>query len=264
MDKCLVCNGDVTPVFTEKILGKYDVAYHQCKDCLFLQTEKPYWLDEAYSSAIAISDTGLVSRNFSLASKLASLLYFGFNPRLSYIDVAGGYGMLTRLMRDCGFDYYWDDKFCQNTLARGFEYDKAFNPLGGLSAFEVLEHVHDPLEFIGELIKKHGVTTFIFSTLLYTGDSPPDKNWWYYSFETGQHISFYHEKTIKKIGEHFGLDLFSIHGIHILTRKKIRNRWLLPIAGGRLAPIFALWARYRLGSRTWKDSLLLKNTNSSN
>ena len=70
-----------------------------------------------------VADTGLVMRNLDIAKKLATLLYFGFDPRARYVDVAGGYGMLTRLMRDDGFDFHWDDKFCANLLARGFEAD---------------------------------------------------------------------------------------------------------------------------------------------
>lgn len=261
MMKCSVCGAESNHAFDEKVLEKYNVSYYQCKNCFFLQAEKPYWLDEAYSSAISVSDTGLVMRNISLALKLASLLYFGFHSRsisATYLDVAGGYGMMARLMRDFGFDYYWDDKFCQNTMARGFEEDNAPSPFRGVSAFEVLEHIHDPLQFIDDIQKKHSsVTTFVFSTLLYEGDCLPDKSWWYYSFATGQHISFYHRKTMEYIAKKLGMQLISINGFHIFTKHRIRNRWLLPMVTGRLAPIFALWARYQLGSRTLKDSVSL-------
>ena len=105
MKKCTVCGVSMTSAFNAKVLDKYDVHYQQCSGCGLLQTEEPYWLDEAYSNAIAVADTGLVMRNFSIASKLVVLLYLAFEKRGAYLDIAGGYGMLTRLMRDYGFDY---------------------------------------------------------------------------------------------------------------------------------------------------------------
>ena len=91
----------------QKNIKKYDVSYFQCQQCWLLQTEEPYWLDEAYTSAIIIVDTGLTQRNISIASKLAVLIYFKFESTSTYLDIAGGYGMLWRLMRDYGFDFFW-------------------------------------------------------------------------------------------------------------------------------------------------------------
>jgi hypothetical protein len=46
-------------------------------------------------------------RNISIAKKLAGILYFmdKRRGRGKYLDVAGGHGMLTRIMRDYGFDF---------------------------------------------------------------------------------------------------------------------------------------------------------------
>ena len=97
---CTLCKNDRKPVFTATVLGRHEVAYFFCDHCGLLQTESPYWLDEAYSSAIAHADTGLVLRNQAIARRLASLLYFCFDRNGTYTDAAGGYGLLTRLMRD--------------------------------------------------------------------------------------------------------------------------------------------------------------------
>ena len=43
-------------------MDKYDVKYFLCGNCGFVFTEEPYWLNEAYKSAINISDTGIVTR----------------------------------------------------------------------------------------------------------------------------------------------------------------------------------------------------------
>lgn len=257
MRVCPICNAAMVAAFSAKLLKKYKVGYSQCPECGLLQTEEPYWLDEAYGEAIAVADTGLVMRNFSLASKLAAMLYLCFEPKGSYLDVAGGYGMLARLMRDYGFDYYWDDKYCQNLLARGFEADKSTKPFVALTAFEVLEHVHDPLAFIEEKLVQHGCRTLIFTTELYEGAEPPDKDWWYYAFNTGQHISFYQYKTLEKLAERLDLNIYSLHGLHILTDQAIRISPLLWIATGRLAPFIALLVRGKLGSLTLADHFML-------
>ena len=106
---CPVCNSTRKPAFKARILGKYDVGYHWCECCGLLQTEPPYWLEEAYRDAIVSIDTDIVARNLWCARRVACLLYFQFGSKERYLDVAGGYGLLTRILRDFGFDYYWSD-----------------------------------------------------------------------------------------------------------------------------------------------------------
>ena len=93
---CPVCKSEMKLAFSADLLLKHEVSYFSCPQCGLLQTEKPYWLDEAYDKAIAVADTGLARRNISLAVRLTSFLYFELNPKGAYLDVAGGYGTLTR------------------------------------------------------------------------------------------------------------------------------------------------------------------------
>lgn len=245
--------------FSATVLGKHEVSYLHCPSCGFLSTEDPYWLDEAYNASIAVADTGLVQRNLVTAVKLATLLYVCFEPRGAYIDVAGGYGMLVRLMRDIGFDFYWEDKFSANMLARGFEANNAKRPLTALTAFEVFEHVPDPVGFAANMMSQHGTRNFILSTSVYAGDCPPPQDWWYYAFETGQHVSFYQLRTLKKIADRLGLRFYSTNGIHIFTEKPLRNLKLLPLLMGRLSLPLAMLICFRLGSKTMSDHLAMLN-----
>jgi hypothetical protein len=164
---------------------------------------------------------------------------------------------MARLMRDFGFDYYWSDKYCQNILARGFEADKANVPFIALTAFEVLEHVHDPLKFITEVMGSYGSRTLIFSTELYKG-APPEKDWWYYAFNTGQHITFYQHKTLQLIAELLELKFVTAHGIHMLTDQPV-NKQRFGLLTGRLALPIAVYVKRRMSSRTLSDHNSLIN-----
>lgn len=246
--------------FSAELLSKHQVKFSHCPECGLVQSEVPYWLDEAYSDAIAVADTGLVARNNAIAAKLAILLYFAFNPHESYVDVAGGYGMLVRLMRDHGFAFYWDDKFCANLLARGFEAERCTQAFAACTAFEVLEHVHDPLAFVRQQLVRYNCRTFICTTELYQGSEPPPKDWWYYTFNTGQHISFYSQKTLAKIAEKLGLKFYSLHGLHILTDRPLQLKFLLQITmASRIVPLSAHFVKRRLTSYTFSDHQTLMN-----
>ena len=181
------------PSFRATVMDRYDARYEVCGHCGFLAVQEPHWLEEAYAQPIAYADTGLVRRNIELSRKLASVLFWlaGERGEGRYVDVAGGYGLLTRLMRDIGFDFYWADKYCRNIIAPGFEYRDDLGGCRGVTAFEVLEHLTDPAPFIEEALAKYDADYFLFSTELYQGLPPLPEAWNYYAFAAGQHVSFY-------------------------------------------------------------------------
>lgn len=253
MSKCAVCGARQKAAFRANVLKKYEAVYNRCGECGFLQAENPYWLEEAYSDAIATADTGLVQRNISISRTLASLLYFGMDPKGAYIDVAGGYGMLVRLMRDFGFDFYWDDKYCQNLLAKGYESTNTSEAITAITAFEVLEHLLSPVDFVAEQMKKFNTRTLIFTTELYLGNEAPSKDWWYFAFPTGQHISFYQKQTLQKIAEKLGTRYYQIGGMHIFSDTLLKNYSVMKFARNRLLMIMSLYVRSRLDSKIMTD-----------
>ncbi len=252
MPTCPVCAGEWRPAFTATVLNRHSVQYVWCPACGMVQTEPPYWLDEAYRETIPAADTGLVTRNIELSAKLAGILYFCFDRKGSYVDIAGGYGMLVRLMRDHGFDFYWQDPYCENVLARGFEEHEAAGAIVALTAFEVLEHVHDPVAFVAEALRQRRTDTLIFSTQVYAGDQPPGQDWWYYSFSTGQHVSFYQIRTLRAIAGKLGLKFYSANGIHVFTSRTL-NRSVFGLVSGGASCLVAPYVRRRLGPKTWDD-----------
>ncbi|OCR00085.1 glycosyl transferase group 1 [Nostoc sp. MBR 210] len=219
--KCKVCESDAQLFAKSIVLGQYEVDYFQCSDCGFVQTEEPYWLDEAYSDAIARTDVGLVFRNNNLSRRTAHIIVNLFNHEAKFLDYGGGYGLFVRMMRDLGLDFYWDDKFCTNLFAKGFEFDLDKHTTYELvTAFEVFEHFSNPIEEIENILKIS--KNILFSTEILPQNNPKPHEWWYYSPHDGQHISIYTVKSLSKIAEKYNLNLYSDgSSLHLLTEQTL-------------------------------------------
>ena len=149
MKTCRCCATDfLTCLFQADLLGK-NISYFECKNCGYVQTEEPTWLQEAYTSVINVSDTGIIARNLlNVSLVLATLAMTGLR-KSQVVDYAGGNGFLVRLLRDVGVDALWSDPYCENLVARGFEYvnDKQANLV---TVFESFEHFVRPMD---EMVK---------------------------------------------------------------------------------------------------------------
>ena len=256
---CPICSEVMEVCFTATVLNKYQAQYEVCAKCRFLRAQEPYWLDEAYSRAIAAADTGLVMRNIAIAHQLSSVLYWivGERGEGRYLDAAGGYGMLTRLMRDIGFDFYWADKHCDNLLTPGFEYSRAKGACRAVTAMEVMEHLQDPAVFVEETLAFSGAPIMLFTTELYKGPPPSPEAWWYYAFSTGQHIGFYQRRTLEVLGLKLGLSFASANGLHIYSKMPVNEQLLKLVSGRWGSRVAPWWTRWRLGSKTMSDHRLM-------
>lgn len=219
---CKICGANSHKVFAAEILHKYNVSYYQCPGCGFLQTEEPYWFKEAIQEAINLSDTGILSRSIFLSQQTAIILYFLFNRNARFVDYAGGYGILTRLMRDLGFDFYWDDLFAKNIFAQGFEYSSKLGEIELITSFESFEHFIHPLQEIEKMLKIS--RNILFSTELLPTPLPGPGEWWYYGLDHGQHLSFYSLNTLAYMAQKYHLNLYSNGlNIHLFTTKTLNN-----------------------------------------
>lgn len=231
---CKICGAAMDVTHQETILGKYIVSYHLCPRCEYWCTDEPTWLDEAYSDAIAATDTGLVLRNLLVERVLGAVLpqLFSTGP---YVDWAGGHGLLVRMLRDAGFDFYWKDRYATNLFARGFDWPQTpeRGPARLVTAIEVLEHAPNPVELLQECLAGSGADSIFLTQDLHSGGA--DHNWWYLSPVTGQHVSFFSAKTLGVMADRLQMRVLSTGTFHLFTREPIsRSRFTLAVHSAKL------------------------------
>ena len=231
--QCKICDSPSDFVFKGKVLKKHDVDYYRCTECDFMQTEEPYWLAEAYSSAISDLDLGPVNRAVTGARIVESVIVSAFDPNARFIDWGGGYGVFTRLMRDMGYDFYWRDAYCENLFAKQFvaKEDSGYELM---TCFEVFEHLVQPMAEIEAMLK-------LSPNVLFTTQLPPSRlqaatDWWYLTPEHGQHISIYSIPALGFIAKKFGRHLCTDGStLHLLSQKPFPKRMFSAIARDRRA-----------------------------
>ena len=223
------------------MLGKYDVTFYQCPRCRFIQSEEPYWLAESYGSSDQPSDIGLVARNLQLGTYVESVLRVLFRGAC-VLDYGAGSGLLVRMMRDRGLDFWWQDRYVANEFARGCAREDCSKSFDLITAFEVFEHLEDPLSDIAAMLDM--APNIFFSTQLVPQDNPGPGEWWYYAPASGRHISIFSQEALDIVAKNFGLHLCSDGaGYHLLTREP-RSQWLFKLAlNRRLAHRIARFTR---------------------
>jgi hypothetical protein len=257
--KCKICDNNTNSIFKSLVLNKYDVTYFKCTQCSFIQTESPYWIDESYSSAITQLDIGLIDRNYELSKKTSLIIDIFFNNRSNFIDFAGGYGMFVRLMRDKGFNFYRQDKYCENIFAQHFDIiDTTIQRFELATAFEVFEHLANPMQQIDEILSY--TDSILFSTVLQPSENINPNNWWYVSPEIGQHIALYHYNSLKKIAQIKGLNLYSDGKyLHLLTKKKMNATLFKLLCHNKIVNILSFLFGKKNNALVQQDYQYLKN-----
>lgn len=238
--KCKICQSATSHFGEAKVINKYVAKYLRCDVCGFVQITNSDWIDEAYANPIVQSDVGIVSRNLATASTTGLLIHSCFPQANSFVDYGGGYGLFVRLMRDRGFNFYRQDAYCDNLLARGFDAEtngEAQYDL--LTAFEVFEHLIEPIVEIQKMLTFS--RSIFFSTLLIPNPTPKLNEWWYYGLEHGQHVSLYTLPALKHIASRFKLNLISNgNSLHLLTEQKVSALLFRLICHARLARLMKL------------------------
>lgn len=215
-ETCRLCEGHLIVQFSGIVLHKYEVQYLKCDRCGSLQTEAPYWLDDAYALNLSILDAGSVQRNLqNLAAAYVVSKLFRVRDAL---DFGGGDGLLCRLLRDYGLNCYVKDKYAAPTYGQGFS-EPDFAAPNLILAFEVLEHFAAPAVELEHLFESRP-TVLLASTGIYRRQGA---DWWYLACESGQHVFFYSEKAVQMIAERFGYSSILSGGYLLFARTAGRS-----------------------------------------
>ena len=252
--RCKICGMQSDHFDDAEVLRRYAVKYFRCSTCGFVQTEEPYWLEEAYSTAISKLDTGVVTRNIINQRITAAILNLFYPKAKAFLDYGAGHGIFVRLMRDNGFKFLWYDLHATNDYARGFE-DVKDHTYDLVTSFEVLEHMVDPVAELSTMMSR-SPNVFV-STGILPHPTPKVSDWWYYSPLTGQHISFFTLDALRLLARRFGRHLLSRQEYHLFTAEP-KSKLLFRLATSRKASRVLSGLRRRPSLTTSDSESLMK------
>ena len=217
---CKLCSGATHFKFRKTVLGRYAAEYFECTRCGCLQIPDTPWLQEAYSHASWAADTGLVARNIQLACTIGAFLERVIQPTDLVIDYGGGTGLLTRLLRDMGWQVLCHDAYHRPEFVRAFHIESIQGTQARVViASEVFEHFSEPRESLLSLLRAAPIV--IFTTELYTGQG---EDWHYLAPEGGQHIFFFSPQSLELVAASNNFELIDAGFLKYLVRSDLLER----------------------------------------
>jgi hypothetical protein len=193
-----------------------------------LQISDAPWLSLAHATSISNTDTGAASRSISVHKTIIAFFKLQCRADNSGIDFSGGTGLLTRLLKDSGFEVTSFDPYSsqffscrfQATL-QDFKKEKTF-----ISAIEYIEHLEQPFETFQSIVRNKQLFMFTTETNSVPSQNPNSINpWWYFSPKEGQHISFATSVGLKFFRERLDYNYYiKLNSLHIFFRKRISRR----------------------------------------
>jgi len=259
---CRLCGGAAFARFAAPVLERYEVSYWRCTDCGSLQTDPPYWLEEAYARVELAADLGMAARTLQMAQFMSLVLRIAdLGSSASCLDYGGGNGLFCRMMRDQGFDFWNHDKYVTPFYCSGFVVERPTAPFAVVTSFEVFEHLAAPAHEIDSIFALKP-ELWIFSTQLYRDHGA---DWDYLARANGRHVFFYSARALESLAGRRGYVFVPGRQIHAFIKKDADGGLRRPTAraairrvleGGRLVTLAAAanftW-RQRDAFRHWQS-----------
>lgn len=232
---CAVCSGSTKFLFSFKVLGEHQAFLRECLTCRFTYIANPHWLDESFSSELNDLDIGSVDRCLVLADFVEALIRSLKSSKSRFLDWGGGYGLLSRIMRDRGLDFVSHDIYTRPLFVESSS-NLNGETFGLIIMSEVALHLVDPVPVLTKIMESTDV--LVFTAVIAPTAIPND--WWYLMPDTGQHVAIYHEETLQALAKQLGVQVTSDgRFFHILHRKSLGVRSRLVIKSRPLAFAFA-------------------------
>lgn len=204
MTNCLICNGSTSTAFRITVRHEHMATYLRCQSCEFIFVEDPFWLHASFGGTLQHVDVGSVDRNLLAAQVLKTAITTLNIKDGVFVDWGGGYGLLSRIMRDSGFNYHNQESFV-TPLFYSPEVPPGTEKYSLISVIEVILHYTQPLEEFRALLEK--TDRLFFTTTI--SPSKIDSNWWYLMPDTGQHVALYTKKSLEILAHILGVKFVS-------------------------------------------------------
>jgi len=192
---CPICHSQVRLFSDFLIQGKSEGRYLSCISCQFIYADNPVWLEGSFTDALNSLDIGSLDRCIIVADFVEVLLKSFGEDKPKVLDWGGGYGLLTRLLRDRGVDCAHYDPYVEPLFAKNIDINVG-DQFDLVIMSEVMLHMTDPLDTLSELLKIS--KRIMFTAVIAPLDVTPE--WWYFMPDTGQHVTIFSEASIFELG----------------------------------------------------------------
>ena len=245
---CAVCSGSTKFLFSYEVRGEHQASLHECLNCRFTYIANPHWLDDSFSSELNDLDIGSVDRCLVLADFVEVLIRSMKSSKSRFLDWGGGYGLLSRIMRDRGLDFVSHDIYTRPLFVESSSNSNS-ETFELITMSEVALHLVDPVPVFTKIMESTDV--LVFTAVIAPTVTPND--WWYLMPDTGQHVAIYHEETLQALAEKLGVQLTSDgRFFHVLHRKSLGVKSRLII---NYRPLVFAFAWFNATSRLVKRGL---------
>ena len=216
------------------------VLYFKCDSCSFVFTyffddfTDEQWRRFVYNEEYAEVDPAFMGVRLALNARLIrAYLCASRRAQIVGLDFGGGNGVTAALLRNKGWAYDAFDPFGLNEVKA-----ERIGKYNLCSAFEVFEHLPDPVSSLKSLLDKAapGRLMIIITTLVHDGFITDELRltWWYAAPRNG-HVSLFSQAALRALAGRFGLQLTSSKGTHLLTRGLSQREASIFLLRGRAA-----------------------------
>lgn len=205
-------------------LSGHAVYYARCSNCQYIfAPEFGSWTDQDFLDKIYNADYVKVDPDYRFARQqenagLLNNLFGPYRMYLRHLDYGGGNGILAQLLSGAEWQSVSYDPFPKNNVRL-----PEIGRFNLITAFEVFEHVPDPHALMDNICKLlDGEESMVFfSTGVSDGKVKHNGrlDWWYVAPRNG-HIGIYSTKSLRILGQAFGLQYGSLGtSFHAYFRK---------------------------------------------